>query len=304
MRTAFVAGANGAIGRHVVAELMRRGWRVGGLGHGPVGWPSGMIDEWIPGPIDMHGLNTLSTKLGAPDLIVNVAGGASVGASVSDPVNDLGRTLPAATALLTWGQQYAPQARQVHASSAAVYGNRHSGTIWETAHPTPVSPYGLHKHLLEQVACYWAEQAGLSVALVRLFSVYGPGLRKQLVHDLTQQLVSRPNRIILSGRDDAARDWIWIEDAARLLVDAGDWATTTAPVFNGCTGVATTVRRMAESLVRALGCDTLVEFDGEVRPGDPHSLVGSAIRLQKAGYFHQVSLDEGLARFAVVGATA
>jgi len=303
MPVALVAGANGAIGRHVVAELGLRGWTVGGLGHGPSLWEAGRIDAWRAGEIDYAALDGLACALGVPDLILNLAGGASVGASVADPVGDLARTLPACTTLLTWGASRAPGAKQVHASSAAVYGNRHVAAIAETEPVQPLSPYGFHKSVQEQTVRFWAAQAGLSATLVRLFSVYGPGLRKQLVHDLLVRLKSRPDRIVLSGSGEACRDWIWIEDAARLLVDAADWADPSVPVFNGCTGRATTVRDMARTLVRAGGSATEINFDGQSRPGDPHHLVGSAVRLARAGFVARVTLESGLGQLVCRGST-
>jgi UDP-glucose 4-epimerase len=298
MPIAFVAGANGAIGRHVVAELKQRGWRVAGLGHGPRHWEAGRIDAWRTGEIDIAALDDLADDLGPPELILNLAGGASVGASVVDPAGDLQRTLPACVTLLAWAAAAAPEARQVHASSAAVYGDRHMVAIAETATPQPVSPYGFHKHLQEQAVRFWAAQNGSSAALVRLFSVYGPGLHKQLVHDLIIQLSGHPEQIILSGSGDACRDWIWIEDAARLMVDAADWANPSVPVFNGCTGRATSVRDMARMLIRASGGATAITFDGKDRPGDPLHLVGSTERLASAGYLSRVSLADGLGRLA------
>lgn len=297
MATAIVAGANGAIGRHVVAQLLSRGWVVGGVGHGPQHWPARTaINAWAPGDISAAALDGLGARVGAPDLIVNVAGGSSVGASLADPLADFERTVTTAVRLSDWIRSQAPAARIVHASSAAVYGDRHDHPIEEDAAPAPVSPYGHHKQQMELAARFWGATFGVQAAVVRLFSVYGSGLQKQLIYDLCGKLSASPGHIRLSGSPIATRDWMWIEDAAELLVAAGDLAGPEVPIINGCTGDGRTVREMAELMVDAWGCNTAVEFDEIRRPGDPLHLVGSARRMLATGFRPRVGLAEGLAR--------
>ena len=48
----------------------------------------------------------------------------------------------------------------------------------------PISPHGRSKFAIEQRQRYGRDH-GLEIAIVRLFSVYGRGLRKQLFWDAT-----------------------------------------------------------------------------------------------------------------------
>jgi nucleoside-diphosphate-sugar epimerase len=47
----------------------------------------------------------------------------------------------------------------------------------------PVSPYGQHKLMMEQLCQSYAITYNLRITVTRLFSVYGPNLRKQLLCD-------------------------------------------------------------------------------------------------------------------------
>src|SRR5688572_16115451 len=119
MAVAFVAGAAGAIGRHCVALLRARGWTVGGLGHGAAEWePTGAIDAWVAGDVSIENLDALGNKLGAPDLLVNLAGGSSVGLSLQSPLADFERTVLSGVRILDWIWRNAPEARVALASSA------------------------------------------------------------------------------------------------------------------------------------------------------------------------------------------
>ena len=78
-----------------------------------------------------------------------------------------------------------------------MYGAHHAGTISEDADTQPMSPYGHHKLIMEQLCCSYAISFGIRATIVRLFSVYGPWLRKQLLWDLCLRLNEGDRQIVL-----------------------------------------------------------------------------------------------------------
>lgn len=270
---ALVTGASGAIGHHVVRNLAARGWRVLGLGHGAEQERLPLVG-WINGEIDAANLSSLARRHGMPQAVIHLAGGSSVGPSLTAPLEDFSRTVAASVRLFEWVRQEAPSARVVLASSAAVYGNARELPISEAAPRAPLSPYGYHKAMMEQSAECWGRNFGLNAAIVRLFSVYGPDLHKQLVWELCLRLSRGERHIVLGGTGGEMRDWLHIDDAAAMLVDALDSASPQVPVFNGCTGVGTTVAEIAHFIAEGFGAEVAFAFNGEVRPGDPVHLVG------------------------------
>jgi UDP-glucose 4-epimerase len=295
-RLIIVTGARGAIGRHVVQKLARRGDRVLGLGHGAhvAGLPT---IGWINGAIDAANLATLMAKWGRPDAIIHLAGGAVIGSSLVTPAEDFERTTATSVRLLEWTRGAASDAALVFASSASIYGFAHKGPISEDkAARTPCSPHGAHKAMMEMAAESWAQNFGVRVAIVRLFSVYGAHLRKQLIWEQTRKILAGDRQLTLSGTGLETRDWVHIEDAATLLVQAIDLADSSAPVLNGCTGVATTIRDTMSILVAASNRMVDVQFLGQKRPGDPRHLVGDPTRARLAGLETQVTLEKGLGK--------
>jgi len=298
MPVAFVAGANGAIGRHCVRLLLERGWTVGGIGHGDVRWnSSSAINAWIAGEVSAENLDILANQVGVPELFVNLAGGSSVGPSLSMPLNDFERTVSTGVRILEWTRRNAPNAALSFASSAAVYGDRHDQPIREDSLTHPLSPYGHHKLMMEENARFWSRSFGVRTAVVRLFSVYGPGLQKQLVHELCSRIAGARSQLVLSGTGNESRDWVWIEDAASMMIDLGMLASQQCPTFNGCTGVATSVAEVASRIADAWGVKVEVTFDGYVRSGDPAHLVGDTERLQAARFRSVVDFASGIERF-------
>jgi UDP-glucose 4-epimerase len=75
-----------------------------------------------------------------------------------------------------------------------------------------------------------------------------------------------------------------------LMMPPGD----SVPVANAATGVATSVRRVAEIV---LGCwpeRRGVGFSGVSRPGDPFSLVADCRRLSEAGFRWTIPAERGI----------
>ncbi len=197
----LVTGARGAIGRSVVHAARGSGKIVTGLGHGT--WSGDhelpFIDGWLNGDVTSDNLSALARLYGVPDAIVHLAGGSHVGMSIEQPTEDFQRTVVAAQHLFEWVRVAAPKIKLVIASSAAVYGAGHDGPICESAAYDPASPYGSHKAMMEILARGYARQFSLNIAILRIFSVYGPGLRKQLIWEVADQLARGERLINLSG---------------------------------------------------------------------------------------------------------
>lgn len=291
-RTVLVTGAAGFVGAAVVRAVRSRGARVIGIGHGAWTGDPGPDAVFIPGDVT---LEALKAGVPPPDVIVHCAGPSSVGASFRDPAEDFGKAVPACHAVLDYMRECAPQARLVLCSSAAVYGAGHHAPIPEDAATRPVSPYGLHKDICERLVRFHAGSWGLKAVIVRMFSVYGEGLRKQLLWDACRKL-SRGERSF-SGGGDEVRDWIHVADAAEILCDAAEHASSEVPVCNAATGCGRRVRDALRDICRALGTAERLEFDGIARPGDPVYLVGAIGRAESWGWAPKTTMNEGLLRY-------
>ena len=300
MATVWVTGAKGFIGRHLALHLSRTGSTVHGVGHGL--WPelessAWGLAGWINGEVEAANLESLKRQAGFPSRIFHVAGGSSVGASIANPLEDFSRTVSATARLLDWVRTEAPEARVVTLSSAAVYGSRHREPIAETAPPAPVSPYGYHKQIMEQVCRSYVDTYGLRCTVVRLFSVYGPWLRKQLLWDLCSKLSEGSEKVSLGGTGQELRDWTDVRDVVRLLDLASSIGTGDLVVANGGAGVATSVATVAALVTKAWGSAAPIQFAGDARPGDPFSLVSSRGCLASHGFTWNVSVEEGIRNY-------
>jgi UDP-glucose 4-epimerase len=231
-----------------------------------------------------------------PDIVIHCAGSASVGRSITDPDAERSRTLDSAAAVLDFAAVTAPRAHLVLISSAAVYGNAAIQPIEEGAALAPVSPYGDYKLQAEEMWRSHAGRHGLAGTIVRLFSVYGEGLRKQLLWDACNKLSVGNNEF--GGTGEESRDWLHVADAARLLVLAGRYAAPNCPVVNGGFGRAVTVREILSELSSALRSDLAPRFNGIARPGDPVRYLADIARARAWGWQPRVEWRDGIRRYA------
>ena len=296
--TIWVTGANGFIARHLARELANRGKTVDGIGYGgPQDEEKGLwgFRTCLNGEISASNLHALASTTRLPTIIYHLAGGSSVSGSIAQPQEDFSRTVVGTEQLLDWVRINAPQCRLVAVSSAAVYGALHCGPIAETARLAPMSPYGHHKRMMEELCQSYAVTFGIPSIVLRLFSVYGPTLRKQLLWDLCSRLKDGNRKLVLGGTGDEMRDWTNVRDVARVLAVLPTYVTV-GPynVLNGGSGVGTSVAQIARYVIDSWGDGLSIDFSGESRAGDPKSLVSDSAKLEAAGFEWTTRLDAGV----------
>lgn len=277
MRTALVTGGAGFLGTAVTEALAADGYEVAIAGR------ASRSD-----PLTAATIAAALARL--PELVIHCAGGSSVAASIRDPDGERAKTVPAFAELLRQVQRHAPDARVVLLSSAAVYGNASIVPTPETAPVAPLSPYGEDKRACEELL----RAHGGPGAIVRLFSVYGPRLRKQLLWDACQKASAGVPRF--AGTGDEERDWLHVRDAAALILVGARAASPAVPVLNGGTGHGTSVREVVAHVCRELGAPA-AEFSGETRAGDPPRYVADITRARALGWAPRMPLAQGIAEY-------
>ena len=117
-----------------------------------------------------------------------------------------------------------------------------------------MSPYGQHKRMMEQLCQSYATSFGMKSIVVRLFSVYGPMLRKQLLWDLCNRIQDGSRRLVLGGTGGEIRDWTHVRDVTRLLATLPTYDVPRPyHVVNGGSGVGTSVAQIAGYVIDSWG---------------------------------------------------
>jgi UDP-glucose 4-epimerase len=297
----WITGANGFIGRYLARELAVEGNAVHGIGHGPLEDFERRhlgLQTWLNGEIDAVNLRALAARDGLPSKVFHLAGGSSVGLSITQPFKDFSRTVASTARLLEWLRGSAPECPVIAASSAAVYGAGHGGPISEDAVLAPMSPYGQHKLMMEQLCGSYSMSFGLRCTVTRLFSVYGPNLCKQLLWDVCSRLQQGERTLVLGGTGGEMRDWTDVRDVVRLLIEVGKLPKEgTLRIINGGSGRGTSVAEIADMIVKNWGGNAAVRYSGIVRAGDPFSLLADDASLRRLAFDWRIPIEQGVADY-------
>lgn len=291
---ALVTGAYGFIGRHVARALAGQGWHVIGIGHGTWSrdeWQRWGISVWHSSDVTYESLVTYGRE---PTLIVHCAGSGSVAFSLRHPYQDYHRTVATTLSVLEFARSHAPQARTVHISSAAVYGavGKDGQPIREDSLLQPLSPYGVHKKLAEELCQSYSKHYGLALVILRLFSAYGVELRKQLLWDACMKIRNGDSTFFGTGSE--VRDWLHVEDVADLVLIAHQKASSHCPIVNGGTGRGVSVKEVLAEVCSGFDRRVSPVFSGSPRSGDPQFYTADIMLAQSWGWEPQVFWREGV----------
>ncbi len=296
MKRVLVTGAHGFLGRHTAFHFKEYGYEVIGIGHGS--WKNDNpedfgIDQWIEADIDICSLSKIQKRI---DCVVHCAGGSLVGPSLEHPLVEFHKTVTSAGNILEYIRLYQSGATLVFPSSAAVYGNKNDSPIYETESLHPVSPYGFYKKITEELCESYARNFDMPVAVIRFFSIYGNGLKKQLLWDACRKLSSTSKEVTFFGTGKETRDWLHIEDAVRLIYNLGQIHKGYA-IYNGGSGHRQTNAQTINLLSELLGRKCQVRFNQEVRTGDPKHYWADIQKCRDLGLEPQKKIQNGLREY-------
>lgn len=269
-----VTGASGFLGRAVVAELVARDLPVLAVSRGHAAF-----DKAIQ-TLQVNEYSKLK-PIGHEAVLLHLAEPSHIGAAELEGTAHGAAMRETVSALAAGGW-----AHVVYASSGAVYGDDSNAPHQASE---PVHPRGAYAQ--SKVACEAIVLASGGGA-ARLANLYGRGMaRNNVMSDILGQLGGQgPVRV----RDATpVRDYLWIEDAARGLVDA---ATAKLPgVFNLATGIGTSVATLAEMILSLANEDRPVEQTA-LSGRRSYLVLDIAATTERLGWRPSTDLRQGLSR--------
>lgn len=177
----LVTGAGGFVGRTLVPELRRLGWRVAALTRAAMPFDTADVHWQLPATGDSTAV--IRDAVRGCDVIVHLAARVhTMVETASDPLVAYRATNLAFTMQVADAAAAAGVRRFVFVSTAKVSGER--GAFSEHDRPVPTDPYSISKLEAETALFALGVRSGMEVVVVRPPLVYGPGVRanfRQLV---------------------------------------------------------------------------------------------------------------------------
>jgi dTDP-glucose 4,6-dehydratase/UDP-glucose 4-epimerase len=227
-----------------------------------------------------------------PNFCINAAGSGNVGFSFKKPMLDFEMNVNLVATLLNVIRLNASSCKVLHFSSAAVYGNPQYLPINENTPCAPISPYGFHKWMSELICKEFHSLYGLKTLIVRPFSVYGEGLRKQILWDMCNRCHDQ-KEIVLFGNGTETRDFIHISDLCRSIEVLLINSKFESDVYNLGNGNSVEIQEIADRIFVRFP-ESNISFNQQVKEGDPLYWKSDISKLKSLGYLSHISLENGI----------
>ena len=299
----LITGGAGFIGSHLVDALLASGYEVRVLDNLSTGKRSNLpLDnprvELLEG--DVADAERVARAAVGMTAVVHLAAVASVQASVDDPVSTHQSNF-VGTLNLCEAMRKAGVKRVVYASSAAVYGNNGEGaSIDEATTKAPLTPYASDKLAGEYYLDFYRRQHALEPVIFRFFNIFGPRQDPSSpysgVISIFSERVQQGLPITVFGDGEQTRDFMYVEDLVKVLVEAIEAQEAPVGAINVGWNRTTTLKQVLQALEEAVGSLPAVTY-GSARSGDiKHSRANNQRLLASFALPEPTPLKVGLER--------
>jgi UDP-glucose 4-epimerase len=303
MKTALVTGGAGFIGSALVRALLREGVErvvvIDSLLSGKKENLAGIEQPVEFHQLDIRDFDAIAPLFGGIEVVFHEAGLASVPRSIEDPLLahdiNVGGTLNVFLAA-----QRAGVRRVVYAASSSAYGDSPELPKTESLPPQPKSPYAVQKLTGEYYARVFWEAFGLETVSLRYFNVFGPrqdpGSPYSGVLSIFSACALERRAPTIFGDGEQSRDFIYVEDIARLNQLAARSPQAPGKVYNGGTGRCYSLNETWSVMQGLSGMELPAQY-APARSGDVrHSQADISLARSDLGFEPAIDLKEGLRR--------
>lgn len=284
----LVTGGAGFFASHIVDELEARGHVVTAPDHHE---------------FDLLDLPPSELSRYTPDVIVHAAAAVGgIGANVAEPGRFFHDNLMMGVNLMDLARRWDVQ-KMVTIGTACMYPASAwipmvEADLWEGHPARDTAPYAFAKRAILEMGQAYRQEYGFNAVMVIPTNLYGPRDHFDLetghvIPALIRRFSEASDEVVLWGTGLPTRDFLYVTDAARGIVDVVENYDSPAPVNLG-SGVETSIRDLAEMIADLTDYRGGIEWDTSKPDGTSRRLLSIERAEKTLGWKPQVPLVVGL----------
>jgi len=295
----LVTGGGGFIGSHVVERLLK-------LGHDVVV----VLDKADPDKVlhlgdrvkfvkgDIRRPEDCREAVKGIDAIIHLAARIHVDLSIHAPLEFYETNVRGTMNLLEAVRHNSSVKKFVYMSTAEVYGNRSHGLLKETDLCDARSPYAASKYAGERYCLsYYYTYGAPDITIVRGFNTFGPrqryGSKGAVIATFIMNVLSG-NPPVIYGTGEQRRDYVYVKDMARGIVEASLMPGLGGEIINLASGMTISINEIAKAVLMVTESE-LKPRRIDARPGEVMRSCGDAIKARYLlGWQTETSFIDGL----------
>jgi len=302
-RCAFVTGAAGFIGSHLVDRLLAGGIRVVGYDDLSTGMPEFLAEARRHPAFTFARSSVLDTRQLAAmmqgcDVVFHFAANADVRFGLRHPRRDLEQNTIATFNVLE-AMRANGIADMVFASTGAIYGEaKVIPTPEDAPFPVQTSLYAASKLAGEGLISAYCEGYAMRSWIFRLVAILGERHTHGHVFDFYSQLLADPSRLRVLGNGRQRKSFLYVHDCLSAVFDAMTHAEGSVNIFNLGNDDYCELDTSIGWITAHLGLAPVLDYAGGDRGwiGDNPFVFLDTRRIRSLGWQPKVSIKEGVIR--------
>ena len=302
--TCVVTGAAGFIGSHLVDRLLQRGDRVIGIDNMVLGRRENLAaaldsKDFALHQLDINDYPRFLDRLrneGPIQTVWHMAANSDIAAGVNNPEIDLTRTFMTTFNVLN-AMHSLKIPRLCFASTSAIYGDMDKVLTEDTGPLFPISSYGATKLGSEAIISAALERFLERAWIFRFPNVVGGRATHGAIFDFIRKLRKNPAELEVLGDGSQEKPYLHVSELLDAMLFLFERVKDKLNYFNiAPDGSATTVRQIAEAVVRIVSPGAKIRYTGGSKGwvGDVPRFRYSIEKLKAAGWAPKMTSNQAV----------
>lgn len=178
----------------------------------------------------------------------------------------------------------------------------HEDSLWDGYPEETNAPYGLAKKMMLVQSQSYRQQYGFDSIFLLPVNLYGPGdnfdpgsshVIPALIKKFVEAKKTRAPEVVVWGTGKPTREFLYVEDCARAIVQATQFYEKSDPVNIG-SSFEIRIKDLATLIGKIVGYTGKIRFDASKPDGQPRRKLDVSRAKDEFGFVSKVSFEKGL----------